>query len=137
VGGGIYLAVNASRNRSQGIDAIASKYLTQFDQNSDSKINVEFEAAVREQKTSTYYDSDGFPHTSRYTVTESMKPLAQRADAPPVGNGDGSASFEEMVKVIRTYDRGDGSKHAAGDGVLGGKERRDYNRDYGIKSFSN
>lgn len=131
VGGLGYLAYNAIRNQKVGVDERAGDFLSEFDSNGNDKINVEYESTTREQKTSSHSSEYGTYYTN-YTETRSMKPLALRADSRPNGNGDGEATFEEILKVIKTYDKGDGSKHPAGDGILGGAERRNFNNAYGV-----
>lgn len=136
VGAGIYFGVKAIRNHSEGFDTTVNKYLDTFDRgHRDRAINLEFETAITEHRTSQTWISDGngggYYRYNSYDETKSMRPLAERADRD--GNNDGTADYNEMVKVLKRYDVGDGPKHVAGDERLGGGELRNFNRDYGIR----
>lgn len=141
VGGAGFLIYQGARNRSEPLDGLSDKYISKFDTNADRAISIEYEARRMETfSNSTYVDNGtggGYYVHDSGTRIESMTPLAQRADAKAptgTGNGDGKASFQELVAVMSKYDTGDGARHAAGDAILGGQELRNFNKAYGIKT---
>lgn len=116
VGGLVALQRAANRSyeaESFEINDWAARHVTRFDRNDDDMLEHDFEMLR--------------PHPEGYTW--SIRDLAQAADAR--GNRDAATGADEIATIMRDSDTGDGTKHPAGDGRLGGAEKAAFTKAYG------
>lgn len=130
--GALALVLSSCSEQPQGIETEAQDNITRFDQNGDGKLDLQFESTKSKNVDNTTFISDGdgggyYTHNS-YTEMRSIAALLQASDAVPNGNADGTATFDEMTSVMRTYDAGDTRAKpeykaaTVGNGVLEGSE---------------
>ena len=136
LGFGVYEIVKHVRNHEESEDGLTNRLIQPFDSrgNNDGKLNIEFETKYQEEVhdrtwISTDNNGGGYYSYDDYTLYHSIASLAQRADQ--LGNKDGTADHDEIVNVMKGYDKGDGDKHPANDGRLGGAEYRNFMKDFG------
>jgi hypothetical protein len=99
------------------VDGAAARAVAAYDRNDDGAIEIGFLKG-------------GSSETSRLTIrgVTSIADLARQADRQ--GNGDGSATAEEIASVIRAFDQGSGPSRSS-DGRLEGNERRTFLEVFG------
>jgi hypothetical protein len=88
------------------IDGAAARVVTAYDRDGDGALQLHDLAKLLQSG-----------ETSR--IGRSIRELANAADV--AGNGDGSATVEEIAAIIREFDQGD-----EGDGRLSGQERETF-----------